>query len=269
MQSLLMETDARGICRLTLNRPQTANAFDEQLISDLIDALEHLATLRDCRVLVLQGAGKHFSAGADLNWMQRQAEMDYATNVEDAARLAKLMQVLDEFPKPTIALVQGAAYGGALGLICCCDVALATDSARFCLSEVKLGLIPAVISPYVCRSIGMRQARRYALTAETIDAFTALQLGLVHQLASDLCSSAATIIDAVLQGGPEAQQQCKALLAKVEDKSFDDSLRILTTRAIADARCTSEAHEGMKAFFEKRSANWRLSGASSTEGQHG
>ncbi|QSX32762.1 enoyl-CoA hydratase/isomerase family protein [Shewanella avicenniae] len=259
MQALLMETDTRGICRLTLNRSQSANALDEQLISDLIDALEHLATLRDCRVLLLQGAGKHFSAGADLGWMQRQAQMDYDANVEDAARLAKLMQVLDEFPKPTIALVQGAAYGGALGLICCCDIVLAAESARFCLSEVKLGLIPAVISPYVNRSIGMRQLRRYALSAEVIDAFTALQLGLVHQLASELDHSAAKLIDAILQGSPEAQRQCKSLLAKVNDKSFDDSLRILTARAIADARSSSEAHEGMSAFFEKRAASWQVS----------
>ena len=261
MQSLLLDTDPQGICRLTLNRPEHANAFDEQLISELIDALDHLATLQDCRVLVLQATGKHFSGGADLNWMQRQAQMSAADNLNDARQLALLMQRLDNFPRPTVALIQGAAFGGALGLICCCDIVLAHHSARFCLSEVKLGLIPAVISPYVNRSIGMRQLRRYALTAEQVSAHEALALGLVHQLADDLHHSEQLLLKALLKGSPQAQMRCKQLLAQIDQQPLTNELAEHTAQAIAAARSSNDAQAGIAAFFEKRPPAWQLASA--------
>lgn len=268
MQSLLLDTDPQGICRLTLNRPEHANAFDEQLINELIDALDHLATLQDCRVLVLQAAGKHFSGGADLSWMQRQAQMSPEDNLNDARQLARLMQTLDNFPHPTLALVQGAAFGGALGLICCCDIVLAHHSARFCLSEVKLGLIPAVISPYVNRSIGMRQLRRYAHTAEQISAHEALALGLVHQLADDLHHSAQLLLKAIMKGSPHAQMRCKQLLTQIVQQELDGNLGELTAQAIAEVRASSEAQEGITAFFDKRPPQWQLA-PPATKGDEG
>ncbi|MDF0532921.1 enoyl-CoA hydratase-related protein [Shewanella sp. A32] len=262
MQHILLKRDAHGVCHLILNRADAANAFDEQLIAELITQLNQLAIDPSCRILLLRGQGKHFSAGADLHWMQRQAKMDEQANIADARQLATLMQTLDSFPKPTVALVQGAAFGGALGLICCCDIAIASSDARFCLSEVRLGLIPAVISPYVNRSIGMRQLRRYALTAELIDAVTALQLGLIHQLSDDLENSAQQMISALLQGGPAAQQQCKTLLAQIETAPFDEALTHLTAQAIAEARADKEATEGIDAFFAKRQPSWQPSSTS-------
>ncbi|WP_417760113.1 enoyl-CoA hydratase-related protein [Shewanella sp.] len=266
MPSVLFESDHRGVCRLTLNRPDSANAFDEQLIAELTDALQHLATWQDCRALILQGNGKHFSAGADLNWMQRQAQMDFAANVSDANTLALLMRTLDEFPHPTIALVHGAAFGGALGLLCCCDIAIAHHSARFCLSEVKLGLIPAVISPYVARTIGMRQMRRYALTAEVINAHEALSLGLVHQLADELQPTCEQLVNALLKGAPQAQKYCKQLLGQIAQQPIDTELHQLTAQAIAEVRAKAEAQEGIHAFFDQRSPQWR---SQNTEGNHG
>ncbi len=266
MQSVLLESDHRGVCRLTLNRPDSANAFDEQLIAELTDALQHLATWQDCRALVLQGNGKHFSAGADLHWMQRQAQMDFAANVSDASSLALLMRTLDEFPHPTIALVQGAVYGGALGLLCCSDIAIAHHSARFCLSEVKLGLIPAVISPYVSRAIGMRQLRRYALTAEVINAHEALALGLVHQLSDELAPTCEQLVNALLNGAPQAQKYCKQLLAQIAAQPLNAELSQVTAHAIAEVRAKAEAQEGIHAFFNKRAPHWL---SQKTEGNHG
>ncbi|MCL1074011.1 enoyl-CoA hydratase-related protein [Shewanella dokdonensis] len=256
MQHTLLKRDAEGVCQLILNRPDAANAFDERLIAELITVLNQLADDSSCRLLLLRGQGKHFSAGADLHWMQRQAKMNAQANIADASELATLMRTLDRFPKPTVALVQGAAFGGALGLICCCDVAIATSNARFCLSEVRLGLLPAVISPYVHRSIGMRQLRRYALTAELIDASTALQLGLVHQVDDDLDNAAQRIVTALLQGGPAAQQQCKGLLAQLETAQSDEALTHLTVHTIANVRASEEAAEGISAFFAKRPPKW-------------
>ena len=257
MQHTLLKRDAQGVCQLILNRPDAANAFDEQLIAELITVLNQLSNDPSCRLLLLRGQGKHFSAGADLHWMQRQAKMNQDANISDARELATLMQTLDNFPKPTVALVQGAAFGGALGLICCCDVAIASRNARFCLSEVRLGLLPAVISPYVHRSIGMRQLRRYALSAELMDATTALQLGLVHQVDDDLENAAQHIVTALLQGGPDAQRQCKTLLAQIETAPLDEALRYLTVQTIANVRASKEAAEGIAAFFDKRSPMWQ------------
>ncbi|EKT4485931.1 enoyl-CoA hydratase/isomerase family protein [Shewanella algae] len=256
-QYLTLTTDSRGVSSLVMNRPQLANAFDEMMIAELIDALESLARDPACRVLLLKANGKHFSAGADLNWMRKQAAMDFDDNLKDAAELARLMATLDQFPKPSLALVQGAAFGGALGLVCCCDIAIATPKASFCLSEVKLGLIPAVISPYVRRAMGERQARRYMLTAERFDAEVAKTLQLVHQVADDLEAAAAPLIESLLGNSPQALNWCKQLISDIRHGLIDEQTLALTGEAIARIRVSAEGQEGLNAFFEKRPPNWQ------------
>ncbi|AZQ10067.1 enoyl-CoA hydratase-related protein [Shewanella khirikhana] len=241
---------------LILNRPEVHNAFDEVMISEMTQAINAFAHESDCAVMVLKSDGKHFSAGADLNWMRKQAAMDFDANLKDARELANLMDTLDRFPKPSIALVNGAAYGGALGLICCCDIAISSHKASFCLSEVKLGLIPAVISPYVVRAMGPRQSRRYMLTAERFDASMALALGVVHEIADDLDAAAAPIIQNLLSGSPQALGWCKSLIARLQSGVIDEHTRDYTSERIARIRVSGEGQEGLNAFFDKRSPAW-------------
>jgi methylglutaconyl-CoA hydratase len=258
MAAVRTDIDARGVARVTLDRPAVHNAFDDALIAELIDIFRALDGDRHARVVVLAGAGKSFSAGGDLNWMKRMAGYDMAENLRDAEALGALMSSLDRLAKPTVALVHGAAYGGGVGLVACCDIVVAAISARFCLSEVKLGLIPAVISPYVVRAMGARAARRYFLTAEVFDAETARRLGLVHEVApaDGLEEAAAPIIDALLQAGPNAQAAAKALIARVAGAPIDDALIADTARRIAEIRATDEGREGVGAFLEKRKPRW-------------
>ncbi len=260
IDALLQMVDARGVATLTLNRPQLHNAFDDRLIADLTRILEQCGADPAVRVVVLRGAGRSFSAGADLDWMRRMASYGFDENLRDAAGLARLMQVLDRLPKPTIAVVQGAAYGGGVGLVACCDIAIAADSACFCLSEVKLGLIPAVISPYVVAAIGLRQARRYALTAEVMTAAKAEAIGLVHErcAADHLEAAVSAMIDALLLGGPDAQKETKDLLHHVAFKPVDDVLVAETGRRIAVRRSSDEGRDGIMAFLDKRLPSWRV-----------
>jgi len=246
-----------GVAELILNRAEVHNAFDEVMISEMISVLGYFAEHKDCQVLVLKANGKNFSAGADLNWMRKQAQMDFEQNLTDAKALAKLMQDLDTFPKPTIALVQGAAFGGALGLICASDIAIATTRASFCLSEVKLGLIPAVISPYVARAMGNRASRRYMLTAERFSADTALKLNVVHEISDDLDAAAKPMIDALLANSPQGMAWVKTLLSRLEDGVIDQNTIDYTSERIARIRVSTEGQEGLNAFFEKRLPNWQ------------
>ncbi len=186
LEHVLCHIDELGIASLTLNRKDKSNAFDDEMIQLLIQHLRMLRNEPSVKCLTIHAEGKHFSAGADLNWMKSMADKSYSENLKDAEQLAALMNELDTFPHPTIALVHGCAFGGALGLICCSDIAVATVDSTFCFSEVKLGLIPATIGPYVCRAIGTRQARRYMLTSEHFDSTTALQLGLIHKVVNSL-----------------------------------------------------------------------------------
>lgn len=257
-----------GVAELILNRPEKHNAFDEVMISEMIKVLEHFAANSQCQVLVLKANGKNFSAGADLNWMRKQAKMDFEQNLTDANELAKLMSVLDKFPKPTIALVQGAAFGGALGLICCCDIALANERASFCLSEVKLGLIPAVISPYVTRAMGQRAARRYMLTAERFNVEKALELQIVHEVSDELDNAAAPIIAALLANSPQGMAWVKTLLSKLEDGVIDESTLAYTSERIASIRVSSEGQEGLNAFFEKRNPDWTVNSSPQSNSSH-
>lgn len=250
--------DPRGVASLVLNRPEVHNAFDDLMIAELIAQLDSLAADNQVKVLVLKSNGKNFSAGADLNWMRSMAKKDYQQNLEDAAGLASLMHKLDTFPKPTLVLVQGAAFGGAVGLVACCDIALAEENASFCLSEVKIGLIPAVISPYVMRALGERQSRRYFLTAERFNATTAATLGLVHQVVSNdtLENQAEPLVQALLQNSPAAVSAAKNLLQQIYNKNINNEVIAHTTQAIAEIRVSAEGQEGLSAFLEKRKPNW-------------
>lgn len=247
-----------GVATLTLTRPDKHNAFNAELIGQLTAALHGLQDDRRVRCLVLTGEGKSFSAGADLNWMRSMARAGKAENLEDARALARLMETLDGLEKPTVALVQGAAIGGGVGLVACCDIAVAAEEAVFALSEVRLGLIPAVIQPYVAGAIGVRAARRYTLTGERFTAQEAHRLGLVHEVvpAMGLQQTGARIVRALLKGGPEAQQEAKAQLRWLRGKEPDESVREDGATRIAALRVGAEGQEGISAFLEKRRPEW-------------
>lgn len=256
----LVETETRdGVRWLWLNRPQLGNAFDDRVIAGLLAEIANAAQDPAVRSLVLAGRGKHFSAGADFNWMQRMVELSLGENTADALQLAKLMRALYECPKPTLAAVNGAAFGGALGLICACDLAVAADNATFCLSEVKLGLIPAVISPYVIAAMGRRQASRWMLTAETFNAATAQNIGVVHEVVAPdaLHATAQKMAGALKANGPQALGEVKRLIRDVAGQPIDDALMTLTAERIARIRVGSEGQEGLRAFLGKREPLWR------------
>ncbi len=251
--------DDRGRATLTMNRPELHNAFDDNLIAVMTDALQRLDADPAVRLVMLAASGKSFSAGADLNWMRRMADYSHEQNLADAKGLAELMRTLDTLSKPTIALVQGAAYGGGVGLVACCDIAIATGRASFCLSEVRLGLMPAVISPYVVAAIGSRAARRYFQTAEAFNAGEAHRLGLIHQIVADeseLAAAADHMAAQLLVNGPCAMAAAKNLVASVACRSVDDALIADTAGRIADQRSSREGKEGLSAFLEKRKPAW-------------
>ncbi len=259
---ILTDTDPRGVTTLTLDNPDKHNAFDDVLIGTLTDKLEEIGRDPDTRLLVLASTGRSFSAGADLGWMRRMTSYGEAENIADAARLAGLMRTLDRLPKPTLAVVQGNAYGGGVGLVACCDIVLAAEGAKFCLSEVKLGLIPAAISPYVINAIGARQARRYFTTAEVFTAQHAQQIGLVHEVAppAALDTAREALITALLAGSAQAQAEAKSLVFLCEGRSVDDALTQETGRRIASQRATPDGREGVAAFLERRPPAWARAG---------
>ncbi len=258
MSGCSLEIDSRGIASITLDRPQQHNAFDDELIGELLVMLNQIALDEAVRIVVLRAAGKSFSAGADLNWMRRMADYDEAQNLADAMQLAELMRRLNGLPKPTVARVQGAAFGGGVGLIACCDIALANEHALFSLSEVRLGLIPAVISPYVVRAIGERASRRYMLSAERFDASEALRLGLVHEVVAeaDLDTRLDALIETLLAAGPAAQAAAKDLVLAVAGRPIEADLVEDTATRIAAIRASDEGREGLAAFLEKRKPAW-------------
>ncbi|MCW5698898.1 MAG: enoyl-CoA hydratase/isomerase family protein [Rhodospirillales bacterium] len=240
---------------LTLNRPEVHNAFDDTLIGSLTKALRDLGRDPAVRVVALASKGKNFSAGADLNWMRRMAGNTFEENVADAMKLAEMLETLHRLPKPTVAVVQGPAYGGGVGLIAACDIAIAAkDAARFALTEVRLGLIPATISPYVIAAIGQRQATRYFLTAETFDAADAVRLGLVHIAvpAEALAATAQTVLTSLAACAPGAQAACKELVSAVAGRPVNTAVIRDTAERIAKARASDEARERIGAFLEKR-----------------
>jgi len=260
--TLQIERDG-GVATVWMNRPDKHNAFNETLIAELDTAFGQLDADDTVRVVVLAGRGKSFSAGADLNWMKAQGEATEAANVADARKLADMLARLATLTKPTIARVHGAALGGGMGLAAACDICVASGRAVFATSEVKFGLTPATISPYVLRAIGPRQAHRYFLTAERIDASRAQALGLVHERVDDesaLDTQVAALVSAILTGGPQSQAAAKDLIRAVAHQSVTDALLDDTARRIATLRATPEAKEGLSAFLDKRPPAWAPKG---------
>ena len=257
-QSILTEIDL-GVGIITLNRPERHNAFDDALIGELSTAIDRMAADPAVRVLVISSTGKSFCAGADLNWMKRAADYTVEENLRDSRALAEMLRKLAQCPKPTIARIQGPAYGGGVGLVACCDVAIATFDVRFSLTEVKLGIIPAVISPHVIAAIGERYARRYMLTAERFSAAEAYRIGLLHEMVADevaLDEAVGEVVDALMDNGPAAMAECKALVSAVASRPLSPEVLEDTAQRITRLRASEEGREGMSAFLEKRKPNW-------------
>ena len=256
--NVLWDVDTSGVATLILNRIDKHNAFDACMIDLMIQRLDYLALRTDVRCLVIRANGKHFSTGADLNWMRSMANSSKQQNLDDAQSLARLMHTLDNFPQPTIAVIQGSAFGGALGLICCCDIAIAADNAKFCLSEVKLGLVPATIGPYIVRAMGNRQARRFMLSAEMMTANIAEKHGIVHEVHFDdkVDEALNQLIDSLLLNSPDAMRKAKTLCQQCHQTPIDAQLIHYTSQLIADIRVSPQGQDGLHAFLEKRTPNW-------------
>ncbi|MFT4614884.1 MAG: methylglutaconyl-CoA hydratase [Bacteroidia bacterium] len=256
--TVMTDITSRGVAKVTLNRPDKHNAFDDVMIGHLSTAFDTLAQNNDVRVVILASSGENFSAGADLAWMKRMAQYDYEANLSDARALAQMLASLRNIPQPTIARVQGAAFGGAVGLVSCCDIALASANASFCLSEVKIGLTPATISPYVIRAIGERWARRYFTTAERFDATQAERIGLVQEVTEvdELDNRLTALVGSLLQNGPAALRAAKALITDFSGREISSSLIEDSCDRIARIRVSAEGQEGLAAFLDKREPNW-------------
>ncbi|NQZ26876.1 MAG: enoyl-CoA hydratase/isomerase family protein [Colwellia sp.] len=250
-----------GVATVTFNNAEKHNAFDDTIIKTLTDIFNDIAKRDDIKVMVLAANGKSFSAGADLGWMKRMAGYSYEDNLKDAHKLAEMLKVLNFLPQATIAKIQGAAFGGAVGLASCCDIVIASNKASFCLSEVKLGLIPATISPYVVNAIGLKASRRYFQTAERFFADKAMQIGLVDEVvdADELTPAVDKMIATLLSNSPAAMRQAKQLAFDVAYQKIDEPLLSDTSARIASIRVSNEGQEGLSAFFEKRSPAWQQS----------
>lgn len=255
-------TSLAGLTRITLNRPDRHNAFNDVMIDEMIDAFRAAGSDPGCRVVLLQAYGKNFSAGADVQWMKSMAKLSHKQNKDDAERLAELMHAVYTLPKLVVAKVQGASYGGALGLISACDIAVGIQGATFCLSEVKIGLVPAVISPYVIEAIGVRNARRYMVSAESFSCEQAKEFGLLHEVmqVEEVDDWIHTLVGKVRVNGPQATAQCKKLIQDVAHKSISEATIDHTARLIADLRVSDEGQEGLSAFLQKRQASWVTGG---------
>ena len=260
-KTVSMHIDERGVATVTLNNPKKHNAFDDSIIAELTSFFTQIGNSKDVRVMILAATGKNFSAGADLNWMKRMMGYSYEENLEDARALADMLRTLNFLSVPTIARVQGAVFGGAVGLVSCCDMAVAAIGAGFCLSEVRIGLLPATISPYVIDAIGQRAARRYFVTAERFSAETAARLGLVSEVVEEdqLDGEINKLIETLLGNSPAAVTGAKQLVFNVARREINDELIDFTSERIADIRVSAEGQEGLSAFFEKRKPAWSVS----------
>lgn len=258
-KTVLTDIDDRGVARITLNRPEVRNAMNAALIRDLTEAVETVGADEAVRAVILTGRGKGFCAGADLAWMRETADYSVEENYADSGRLGRMLDRLNTLPRPVIGLINGHTFGGGLGLVACCDIAIASSAAKFSLSEVRLGLTPATISPYVVRRIGQGHARRYFLTAEVFDAARAEEMGLVHAVAEPeaLETAGRAFVDLLLLGGPKSQAVSKDLIFRVSDRKIDRELIDWTSRLIADVRAGDEGREGANAFLEKRKPAWQ------------
>jgi len=246
------------VAQVTLSRPEVRNAFNDEVIAELTTAFTELGQNKAVRAIVLAASGPAFCAGADLNWMRRMADYTHAENLADAAQLAEMLRVIYTCPKPTVARIQGDVYAGGMGLVAACDMAVSVDTANYCLSEVKLGLYPATISPYVIRAMGARAAHRYFLTAERFDAVEALRIGFVHTVVSaeQLDAKVNDMTQALLSASPNAVQSCKTLLHDVAGQDIDAALIAQTVEGIATIRASFEGKEGVQSFLQKRKPAW-------------
>ena len=260
MSQNLSITQTGAVARITLTQPDIRNAFSDEVIAEITAAFIDVSARADVRAVVLAAEGPAFCAGANLHWMRRMAEYTHDENVADAGKLAEMLRVIYECPKPTVARVQGDVYAGGMGLVAACDMAVAVDTAGFCLSEVKLGLIPATISPYVIRAMGARAAHRYFLTAERFGAAEALRIGFVHEVvaADALDTKVDELLKALTSASPAAVVACKTLVADVVGRDIDEGLIAYTVEAIADIRASTEGREGVQAFLNKRKPAWLL-----------
>jgi len=260
MEFVRIESNVAGIQSIVMARQEVHNAFNDQMISELIEAIAQCQQNPECRVVILKSEGRNFSAGADLTWMKRMAGLSEQENLDDANRLARLMADLYQLPKPVIAQVQGGAYGGALGLVACADIAIASHDATFCLSEVKIGLVPAVISPYVVRAIGERMAGRYFLSAETFDAQTAKNMALIHECVPEeqLDEQVMNLARRLLDNGPQALSNAKSLLHRLHGDTLDEHTIRYTSELIAQIRVSDEGQAGLHAFLNKEQPPWIL-----------
>ena len=259
MKTNMLKTEMNGaVATLTLDRPEVRNAFNEALIAELTQQFTVLGQRDDVRCIVLAANGPAFCAGADLNWMRRMADYSHDENIADAAQLAEMLRVIYECPKPTVARIQGDVYAGGMGLVAACDMAVAVDSASFCLSEVRLGLIPATISPYVIRAMGTRASHRYFLTAERFGAAEALRIGFVHEVvaADALDAKVDELLKALTAASPNAVRACKKLVIDVAEREINAGLIAATVQGIADIRASDEGKEGVQSFLNKRKPNW-------------
>lgn len=247
-----------GVATVTLTQPEIRNAFSDEVIAEITAAFETVAQHSDVRTVVLAAEGPAFCAGANLNWMRRMADYSREENVADASKLAAMLHTIYTCPQPTIARIQGDVYAGGMGLVAACDMAVAADSANFCLSEVKIGLIPATIAPYVLRAMGPRAGHRYFLTAERFDAAEALRIGFVHQVAAadDLDAAVDGLLKHLLQASPAALKACKKLVLDTAEREINAQLTRDTVEAIADIRASNEGKEGVQAFLSKRKPAW-------------
>ena len=248
------------VARITLTRPEVRNAFNDDVIAQIKSAFEAVGARDDVRCVVLAAEGAAFCAGADLNWMRRMADYTRDENLADAGELAAMLSAIYECPQPTIARVQGDVYAGGMGLVAACDMAVSVDTAHYCLSEVKLGLIPATISPYVIRAMGARAAHRYFLTAERFGAAEAHRIGLVHEVVSAdaLDAKVGELTQALVSASPNAVRACKKLVQDVAERDINDALVAKTVSGIADIRASAEGKEGVQSFLQKRKPNWLL-----------
>jgi len=258
MSQNLSITRQGAVARITLTQPEVRNAFSDEVIAELTAAFTDVGAREDARAVVLAAEGPAFCAGANLNWMRRMADYSHAENVEDAGKLAEMLRVMYECPKPTIARVQGDVYAGGMGLVAACDLAVSVDSAHYCLSEVKLGLVPATISPYVIRAMGPRAAHRYFLTAERFTAAEALRIGFVHEVvvADQLDATVDGWVHALCSASPNALKVAKRLVQDVAEREIDAVLIAETVRGIADIRASSDGKEGVQSFLQKRKPTW-------------
>jgi len=258
-EKVILEVNEQGVATVTLNNPEKHNAFDDIIIEQLTNIFNKISKSDDISIMILASNGKSFSAGADLAWMKRMASYSYEDNLKDANALAEMLKLLNFMPQTTIAKIQGAAFGGAVGLASCCDIVIASTKASFCLSEVKLGLIPATISPYVVDAIGLKASRRYFQTAERFFVDKAQLLGLVDEVSEpeNLTDEVNSMISKLLANGSQARRQAKKLSQDVAFQSINENLLKDTSERIAAIRVSSEGQEGLSAFFEKRTPSWQ------------